>query len=144
MYSPHRLIENCIPQFSTAVENCIPHWTLPHRCNQPGRFLFNKKFRLLQISEISGPPKGTVDYDPIQGTARLVIVLVRSIQKSGTRYNNLANGKEPSWTDQIGPYLKVVQNIPVGPNRNDPFHLISNRSFCNFGLNEWKAPKSRL
>ena len=40
------------------------------------------------------------------------------------RYNDLANaGKEPSWTDQIGPYLKVVPNIPVGPNRNDPFHL---------------------
>ena len=51
------------------------------------------------MSEISGSPKGTVEYDPNQGTARLVIVLVSRIQKSGTRYNDLANGKEPSWTE---------------------------------------------
>ena len=87
------------------------------------RFLFNKKFRLLQISEISGSPKGTVDYDPIQGTARLVIALVSRIQKNGTRYNDLANGKEPSRTDEIGPSSKVVPNIPLGANRNDPFHF---------------------
>ena len=141
---PPPQIENCIPNFQLLLKIVSPTGPSPVDIINQRRFLFNKKFRLLQISEISGSPKGTVDYDPIQGTARLVIVLVRSIQKSGTRYNNLANGKEPSRTDQIGPYLKVVQNIPIGPNRNDPFHLISNRSFCNFGLNEWKAPKSRL
>ena len=65
----------------------------------------------------------------------MVIVLVSRLQKSGTRYKNLANGKEPSRTDQIRPSLKVLLNIPVGPNRNDPFHLISNRNFLNFGLN---------
>ena len=80
------------------------------------RFLFNKKFRFLQISEISGSPKGTVGHEPIQGTARLVIVLVSRIQKSGIGYNDLANGKELSRTDQIGPPSKVVPNIPVGPD----------------------------
>ena len=80
-------------------------------------------------------PKETVDYDPIQGAARLVIVLVSRIQKSGNGYNDLANGKEPSRTDQIGPPSKVFPNIPVGPKRKDPFHLISNRNFRNFGLN---------
>ena len=34
-------------------------------------------------------------------------------------------------TGQSGP----PSNIPVGPNRNSPFHLISNRNFRNFGLN---------
>ena len=108
------------------------------------RFLLNKKFRFLQVSEILGAPKGTVDYNPIQSTARLVIVLVSRIQKSGTGYNNLANGKEPSRTDQTGPSSMVLPNIPIGLNRNDSFHLISTRSFRNFRLNEWKAPKSPL
>ena len=57
-----------------------------------------------------------VDYDPNQGTARLVIVLVSRIQKSGIGYNDLANGKELSRTDQIGPPSKVFPNIPVGPD----------------------------
>ena len=30
--------------------------------------------------------------------------------------------------------LKVVSNIPVGPNQDDPFHLISNRNLRNYGL----------
>ena len=38
-------------------------------------------------------------------------------------------------TSQSGPSLKVVPNIPVGPNRNGPFDLISNGNFRNFGLN---------
>ena len=142
--SPRPKYKTASPNFLLLLKIVSPTGPSPVDIINQRRFLFNKKFRLLQISEISGPPKGTVDYDPIQGTARLVIVLVSRIQKSGTRYNNLANGKEPSRTDQIWPYLKVVPNIPVGPNRNDPFHLISNRSFSNFGLNEWKAPKSRL
>ena len=65
----------------------------------------------------------------------MVIVLVSRIQKISIGYNDLANGKELSRTDQIGPPSKVVPNIPVGPNRNDPFHLISNRNFRNFELN---------
>ena len=123
LYSPHPLIENCIPQFSTAFENCIPHRTLPRRYNQPEALSIQQKIPVSSNFRNSMFPNGTVGHDSIQGTARLVIVLVSRIQKSGTRYNDLANGKEPSWTDQIGPYLKVVPNIPVGPNRNDPFHL---------------------
>ena len=37
-------------------------------------------------------------------------------------------------TSQSGPSSMVVPNIPVGPNRNGPFDLISNRNFRNFGL----------
>ena len=92
--------------------------------------------RFLAISEIPRAQRnGTLRPNSRYCTARLVIVLVRRIQKSGTRYNNLANGKEPSRTDQIRPSSKVFPNIPVGPNRNDPFHLFSNRNFLNFGLN---------
>ena len=112
-------------------------------CCLQTKVTIQQKFRFLEISKLQ-VPKGTTHYDPIQGTARLVIVLVSSTQKSGTGYSNLANGKEPSRTDQIGPSSMVLPNIPIGLNRNDPFHLISNRSFRNFGLNEWKAPKSRL
>ena len=32
--------------------------------------------------------------------------------------------------------------VPVGPNRNGPFHLISNRNFQNFGLNV-KCPRAQ-
>ena len=34
-----------------------------------------------------------------------------------------------------GPPSKGVPNIPVGPNRNGPFHLISSRNFRDFALN---------
>ena len=36
---------------------------------------------------------------------------------------------------EISEPSKVIPNIPVGKNRNGPFHLISNRNFRNFGLN---------
>ena len=73
-------------------------------------------------------PNGTVHSgctDPTQATERLVIVLVRRIQNSGTGDNNFVKWKG----------TKVVPNIPVGQNRNGSFHLISNRNFRNFGLN---------
>ena len=37
---------------------------------------------------------------------------------------------------EISEPLKVIPNIPVGPNQKGPFPLISNRNFRNFGLNE--------
>ena len=46
-------------------------------------------------------------------------------------------------TSQSGPPSKVFPNIPVGPKWNGPFHLISNRKFRNFELNE-KHPVIRL
>ena len=63
--------------------------------------------------------------DPTQATARLVIVLVRRIQKSGIGDNNFVKCKG----------TKMVPNIPVRQNRNGSFHLISNRNFRDFGLN---------
>ena len=85
-------------------------------CCLQTKLTIQQKFRFLQILEISVIPKGTVDYDPIQGTERLVIALVSRIQKSGIGYNDLANGKELSRTDQIEPPSKVFPNIPVGPD----------------------------
>ena len=73
-------------------------------------------------------PSGTVDSgctDPTQATARLIIVLVRRIQKSGTGDNSFVQCKG----------TKVIPNIPVRQNWNGSFHLISNRNFRNFGLN---------
>ena len=78
--------------------------------------------RFLEISEIPRAQRnGTLRPNSRYCTARLGIVLVSRILKNGTRYNNLAYGKEPSATDQIRPSSKVFPNIPVGPNRNDPF-----------------------
>ena len=56
-------------------------------------------------------------------------------------------------TGQIGLPPEVVPNIPVGPNRNGPFHLTSARNFRKFWLNgkhprfleRWsKIPKRNL
>ena len=44
--------------------------------------------------------------------------------------------------DQTGhgePPSKLVPNIPVGPNRNGPFHLMNQPKFPDFWV-EWKAP----
>ena len=49
------------------------------------KLTIQQKFRFLEISKFQ-VPKGTAHYYPIQGTARLVIVPVSSIQKSGTGY----------------------------------------------------------
>ena len=110
-------------------------------CCLQTKLTIQQKFRFLEISKLQVPER-TAHYDPIQGTPRLVIVPVSSTQKSGSGYSNLANGKEPGKTDQIGPSSKVFPNIPIGLNRNDPLHLISFRNFRNFGLNEWKALNS--
>ena len=34
---------------------------------------------------------------------------------------------------------KLVPNIPVGPNRNGPFHLMNQPKFPEFGV-KWKVP----
>ena len=39
-------------------------------------------------------------------------------------------------TGQSEPPSKVLPNVLVGPNRHCPVHLISNRNFRKFGLNE--------
>ena len=58
----------------------------------------------------------------------------------------LSNGKEHfgptdrnDQTGQRGPPSKLVPNIPVGLNRNGPFHLMYQPKLPEF-LVEWKAP----
>ena len=59
----------------------------------------------------------------------------------------MANGKRHfgptdrnDQTGHSGPPSKLVPNIPVGPNRNGPFHLMNQPKFPDFWV-EWKAPK---
>ena len=106
-----------------------------------GRFSFNKnsclKFRKFHLSNGMVHSGCT---DPTQSTARLVIVLISRIQKKailGTTI--LSNGKGhfgPTYrNDQTGqswPPSKLVQNIPVGPNRNGPYHLVYQPKFREF------------
>ena len=94
------------------------------------RFPFNKnsglKFRKFHV------PNGTVQSgctDSIQATARLVIILLSRLQKSGTGDNNFVKWKgtfrsdRRKWsvTGQSEPPSKLVPSIPVAPNRNGPF-----------------------
>ena len=73
--------------------------------------------------------------------------LVSRNEKSGNGDNNFfANGKghfsptdRNDQTGHSGPPSKLVPNIPVGPNRNGPFHLMNQPKFPDFWV-EWKAP----
>ena len=77
--------------------------------------------------------------DLIHATACLIIVLVSRIQRSFTGHNNFFKWKETGPTDRNDKPVEVdhrwIPNVPVGPNRNCPFHLISNRDFRDLGLN---------
>ena len=62
----------------------------------------------------------------------------------------MANGKghfgptdRNDQTGHSGPPSKLVPNIPVGPNRNGPFHLMNQPKFPDFWV-EWKAPKKSV
>ena len=89
-------------------------------------------------------PNGTVHSvctDPTRATARLVIVLVRTIQKSGTRENNFVKMERDNSvgpTEMTGP-VKVdhLQRCPqiFQSDRTELVRFISNRNFRNFGLN---------
>ena len=46
------------------------------------------------------------------------------------------NGCSTRPTGQSGSPPEVVPNIPVGPNRNEPFYLTCDRNFQNFWHNE--------
>ena len=77
-----------------------------------------------------------------------LLILVSRIEKSGTGDNNFGKWKatfrsdRTKWPDrsQWTP-PKLVPNIPVGPNRNDPFHLMNQPKFPEFWV-EWKAPQN--
>ena len=69
-----------------------------------------------------------------QGTARLVIVLVSRLQKSGTGNNNFVKEAFQSdwlkWSD----WSRWSKIFRLGWAEMVPFHLISNRNVRNFGL----------
>ena len=65
-----------------------------------------------------------------------LLVLVSRIQKTGTGDNNFGRNDQ---TGHCGPPSKLVPNIPIGPNRNGPFHLMYQPKFPEVGV-EWKAP----
>ena len=78
-----------------------------------------------------------------------LLVLVSRIQKSGTWDNSFGGGKahfgptdRNDQTCHCRPPSKLVPNslnIPVGPNRNGPFHLMNQPKFPEFWVT-WKAP----
>ena len=47
-------------------------------------------------------------------------------------------------TGHCGPPSKLVPNIPVGPNRNGPFHLMNQPKFPEFWVNGKHPSISRL
>ena len=74
-----------------------------------------------------------------------LLVLVSRIEKYVLGTTILANGKghfgpteRNDQTGHSGPPSKLVPNIPVGPNRNGPFHLMNQPKFPDFWV-KWKA-----
>ena len=79
-------------------------------------------------------------------TAFLHFVFESRAQKSGTGNNKFVKCKgnfgptgPTGPTGQSGPPSKLVPNIPVGPNRNGPFHLMYQPKLPEFWV-AWKAP----
>ena len=79
---------------------------------------------------------------------KLLVLVSRILKRALLGTTILANGKGhfgPTYrndqTGHCGPPSKLVPNIPVGPNRNGPFHLMNQPKFPEFGV-QWKAPKS--
>ena len=69
-----------------------------------------------------------------------LLFLLAGYKKSGTGDNNFVKWKGAFQSDrprssQSGPPSKLVPNIPVGPNRNGPFHLMYQPKFLNAGSN---------
>ena len=64
-------------------------------------------------------------------------VLGRTILSN--RKGHLGPTDRDNQSGQSGPPSKLVPNIPVGPNRNGPFHLMYQPKFPECWV-EWKAP----
>ena len=104
-----------------------------------GRFPFSKnsglKFRKFHVLS------GTVHsgcIDPTEATARLVIVLVRSMQKSGTRDNNSVKWNGTFRSDRKWTTFKGVPQYSgrTEPKRSVPIWFLTEISGI---LGEWKA-----
>ena len=92
------LVNGCLGYHRPITEQMLDH---PNVVGNHGRFPFNKncclKFRQFHV------PSGTSHSgctDPTQAAARLVIVLVSRIQKSGTRNNNFVKWKDTFRSDR--------------------------------------------
>ena len=61
--------------------------------------------------------------------------------------NGTANFGPTGPSDQSGPASEVVPNIPIGWNRNGPFHMTSDRNYRNFwhnGRHSWRNDEMAL
>ena len=99
-----------------------------------GRFPFKKESGLLWNHVWKFQTCPMERYIPVAKTRPKPPRVWLLIQKSGTGDNNQGRGHfgpndRNDTNGQSGP------QIPVGPNRNGPFHLISNRNFRDFRLN---------
>ena len=79
--------------------------------------------------------------NPTEATVCLVIYFLKAEYFQMER-DSLVPVNRNDWIGQNRSPSEVVPNIPVGPNRNCPFHLISYFNFRSLSfLTEWKALK---
>ena len=71
---------------------------------------------------------------PTEATACLVIYFLKA-EYCQIERDILVPPNRNDWIGQNRSPSEVVPNIPVGPNRNGPFHLISYHNFRSFLLN---------
>ena len=74
---------------------------------------------------------------PIRNSSCHFLSFPNSLIRAKNRFvkNGTANFDRNIPTEITGPPLKVIPNIPVGRNRNGPFHLNSDRNFRNLWHN---------
>ena len=84
-----------------------------------------------------------MEHSYIESLHSAILSLKAGYRRAVLGMTNLSNGKghfgSTGPTGQSGPPSKVVPNIPVGPNRNGPFHLMYQPKLLEFWV-EWKAP----
>ena len=74
---------------------------------------------------------------PIRNSSCQFLSFPNSLIRAKNRFvkNGTANFDRNIPTEISGPPPKVIPNIPVGGNRNGPFHLNSDRNFRNLWYN---------
>ena len=74
---------------------------------------------------------------PIRNSSCHFVTFPNSLIRAKNRFvkNGTANFDRNIPTEISGPPPKVIPNIPVGRNRNGPFHLNSDRNFRNLWHN---------
>ena len=85
-------------------------------------------------------PIPQMEHSYIKSLHSAILSLKAMYRRAVLGTTNLSNGKGNFGpTGQSGPPSKLVPNIPVGPNRNDSFHLMYQPKLPEFWV-EWKAP----